>query len=244
MFFEGKDVTIRFGGLVANSHVNMVVNQGEIVGLIGPNGAGKSTFFKAVCGINVPNEGSILFEGKELVGLHPWQICALGITCTFQLAETFPALTVLETIMVGAHCRFHSTAQARAHASKIMEFVGITEHANDKNNRLNLFTRKKVEICAALATSPKMLLLDEIFAGCTLSEDEELVKLVKRINKELGVTILLVEHVLKVVHELCNSVYVLEYGKIIASGAPGEVTKNELVIDAYLGKEDEADAPN
>lgn len=244
MFFEGKDVTIRFGGLVANSAVNMTVDQGEIVGLIGPNGAGKSTFFKAIVGVNKPQEGSLRFADRELIGLTPWQICDLGITCTFQLAETFPALTVLETVMVGAHCRYSSTREAREQARRILDFVGISQFENEKNHHLNLFTRKKVEICAALATNPKMLLLDEIFAGCTLGEDEELIQMVRRINKELGVTILLVEHVLKVVHELCQKVYVLEYGKIIASGPPAEVTRNELVINAYLGKEEDGDAPN
>lgn len=244
MFFEGKGVTIRFGGLVANSNVDMTVEQGEIVGLIGPNGAGKSTFFKAIVGVNKPQEGSLQFEGRELIGMTPWEVCSLGITSTFQLAETFPALTVLETVMVGAHCRFNGTKEARAHARKIMDFVGISQYEDYKNNRLDLFTRKKVEISAVLATNPKLLLLDEIFAGCTLAEDEELIALIQRINKELGVTILLVEHVLKVVHALCQRIYVLEHGKIIASGTPAEVMQNELVINAYLGKEEEEDAPN
>lgn len=242
MFFEGKGVTIRFGGLVANSDVNIVVNQGEVVGLIGPNGAGKSTFFKAIVGINRPQEGSIIFEGHELLGLPPWEICKLGISCTFQLAKSFPALTVLETVMVGAHCRYNSTEDAKKHAMKILDFMGISEHANHQNNHLDLFTRKKVEVSAVLATNPKFLLLDEIFAGCTLAEDDELIALVKKINQDLGITILLVEHVLKVVHELCEKIYVLEHGRIIASGTPNEVMQNEQVVSAYLGKEDEEDA--
>jgi branched-chain amino acid transport system ATP-binding protein len=244
MFFEGKGVTIRFGGLVANSEVNMTVEQGEIVGLIGPNGAGKSTFFKSIVGINKPQEGTLKFQGTELIGKSTWDICNLGISTTFQLAKTFPALTVLETVMVGAHCRYNSTKEAKEQALKVMDFMGITQYAGYRNNRLDLFTRKKVEISAVLATDPKLLLLDEIFAGCTLGEDEELVKLVKRINQELGITILLVEHVLKVVHALCQRIYVLEHGKIIASGTPSEVMQNELVINAYLGKEDDEDAAN
>lgn len=242
MFFEAKNITMRFGGLVANSDVSMEINQGEIVGLIGPNGAGKSTFFKSIVGVNHPQEGSMKFEGNELLGLTPWQICDLGVTCTFQLAKSFPALTVLETVMVGAHSRYNKTAPAREQAIKILKFMGIDKYANYRNNRLDLFTRKKVEISAVLATNPKLLLLDEIFAGCTLAEDVELIDLVKKINKELGVTILLVEHVLKVVHELCQRIYVLEHGRLIGSGTPAEVMQNEHVIGAYLGKEDETNA--
>jgi len=237
MFFESKNVTIKFGGLVANNDVSIAIEKGQIMGLIGPNGAGKSTFFKACNGFNIPTSGEVWFEGKKISGQSTWETCADGVTSTFQLAETFPAITVLETVLVGAYCRVKTDKEAHDIAYESLAFMNLTDEQHMRNNQLNLYTRKRVEICAALATQPKLLLLDEIFAGCTLSEDEELIELIRCLNTERGITIFLVEHVLKVVHELCNQVVVLVHGEVIATGTPAEVTKLPAVITAYLGED-------
>lgn len=237
MFFKSENVTIKFGGLVANNDVSITIDEGMIMGLIGPNGAGKSTFFKACNGFNIPTSGQVLFKGKRISGQRTWDTCKDGVTSTFQLAETFPAITVMETVLIGAYCRAKTEKEAYEIAEECLEFMNLTDVKDKLNSQLNLYTRKRVEICATLSTRPQLLLLDEIFAGCTLKEDEELIELIRRINTELGISVFLVEHVLKVVHELCEKVVVLEHGEVIAEGSPGEVTKLPRVITAYLGED-------
>jgi branched-chain amino acid transport system ATP-binding protein len=237
LFFESRNVTIKFGGLVANKDVSISIKEGQIMGLIGPNGAGKSTFFKSCNGFNTPASGEVLFMDKKISGQPTWDTCLDGVTSTFQLAETFPGITVMGTALIGAYSRAKSEKEAYDTATEVLEFMKLMDVRDKFNRELNLYTRKRVEICAVLATKPKLLLLDEIFAGCTLKEDEELVELIKRINKERGVTVFLVEHVLKVIHELCDEVVVLDRGEVIARGTPAEVTKLPQVITAYLGED-------
>jgi branched-chain amino acid transport system ATP-binding protein len=237
LFFEAKGVTVRFGGLTANNNVSVSFDKGCVMGLIGPNGAGKSTFFKCCNGFNVPSGGEVFFQGKRISGRSTWDICKEGLTSTFQLAETFPEITVMETALIGAYCRAATEKEAYGIATETLNFMNLLDVKDKYNRELSLYTRKRVEICAALATRPQLLLLDEIFAGCTLNEDEELIDLVRRLNKEKGISIFLVEHVLKVVHELCDRVVVLENGEMIAQGSPAEVTQLPKVITAYLGED-------
>ncbi len=225
MFFESRNVTIKFGGLVANKDVSISIKEGQIMGLIGPNGAGKSTFFKSCNGFNTPASGEVLFMDKKISGQPTWDTCLDGVTSTFQLAETFPGITVMGTALIGAYSRAKSEKEAYDTATEVLEFMKLMDVRDKFNRELNLYTRKRVEICAVLATKPKLI------------EDVDGVELIKRINKERGVTVFLVEHVLKVIHELCDEVVVLDRGEVIARGTPAEVTKLPQVITAYLGED-------
>lgn len=234
---EIKNATKRFGGLVANNNINIVIEKGDIIGLIGPNGAGKSTMFKSVMGFNRIDEGEIYFNGIPISKMEIYKICQLGIACTFQHAQLFMGMTLEESVLVGAYNRHKSKKEALEVAHEMIDFVGLGGKEQVSVSKLNMFERKKAELAATLASEPSLLLLDELFAGLVPTEVELMLALVHKINQELGITLFIVEHVLRVIMSLCNRIYVLEYGKLIASGSPEEVTSDSRVIKAYLGED-------
>lgn len=235
MFLKIENATTRFGGLVANDSVNIEIEKGEIVGLIGPNGAGKSTMFKSINGFNRISSGEIYFKNEKITKMETYKICKLGITCTFQHAQLFQAITLEESVLLGAYNRRKNKKEALKYAHQMIDFVGLSDKKDYKVSKLNMFERKKAELAASLATEPELILLDELFAGLVPTEVDLFVELVRKVNTDLGISIFIVEHVLKAIMSLCNKVYVLEYGKIIAHGTPAEVTSNPTVIKAYLG---------
>ncbi len=235
MFLKVENATTRFGGLVANDNVNIEITKGDIVGLIGPNGAGKSTMFKSINGFNRISSGDIYFKNKKITKMETYKICKLGITCTFQHAQLFQGITLEESVLLGAYNRRKRKKDALMYAHKMIDFVGLLDKKDLKVSKLNMYERKKAELAAALATEPELLLLDELFAGLVPTEVDMFVELIRKVNTDLGISIFIVEHVLKAIMSLSNKVYVLEYGKIIANGTPAEVTTNPTVIKAYLG---------
>lgn len=237
MLLSIEKLTKVYGGLKANDNVDLHVEEGEIVGLIGPNGAGKSTLFQAVGGFVTPTAGKIFFEGKDITKMSPTGVCARGIACTFQHAQLFPGISMLESVMIGAYCRTKSKSQAKKAALELIEFCGLSGKEQRMISSLNMYDRKVLELTAALATKPKLLLLDELFAGLTSTEVSTMIELIKKICGEFHPSILVVEHVLKVVVSICARTYVLDYGKIIAEGPSAELFENPLVIKAYLGEE-------
>ena len=233
---EAKGVTKIFGGLVAVKEVDFRVEDGEIVGLIGPNGAGKTTFFNMISGFYPPNGGDVLLNGKSILGLKPNQICKLGMTRTFQIVKPFPELTVLENVMMGAFNHHAKAAAARARATEVMEILGLAERAQELAGNLPVAGRKRVEIAKALATEPRLMLLDEVMAGLTPAEMRQMIDTVRRI-RETGVTMVIVEHVMPVIMNLCDRIYVLHHGEKIAEGTPEEIVADKRVTEAYLGED-------
>ena len=228
-------VTKRFGGLIANKAVSLTIDTGEIVGLIGPNGAGKTTLFNCLTGYMHPEEGSIVFAGTDITHARPDLICGRGIARTWQLVRTFGRMTVLDNVICGALKRHGRVAEARARALRLLEFTGLAAKVHVAAANLTLADKKRLEIARALATEPRLLLLDEAMSGLTGTETAAAVDLVRRIHAELGVSLCVVEHVMEVVMPLSQRVVVLDYGEKIAEGPPGEVVANEQVIKAYLG---------
>jgi branched-chain amino acid transport system ATP-binding protein len=232
---EVKELSKHFGGVVALDGVNIKVDKGELVGIIGPNGAGKTTLYNCVTGFYPPTSGRVFFDGKDVTGLPSHRLCRMGMARTFQIPRPFMSMTLLENVMVGALGVGMSLREAREKAKEIVSFLKLEEQANKPISKLNFNYRRRCELARALATNPKLLMLDETFAGLNPSEIDEMVKLVRKIH-ESGVTIMLTEHVMKVVMSLAERIVVLHQGRIIAEGLPKEIVNDSRVVEAYLGQ--------
>ncbi len=236
---EGEGVTKYFGGLAAILNVHFHVNRGEIVGLIGPNGAGKTTLFNLISGALVPKPGVIRFKGEKITGLKPYQICRAGIGRTFQSVKVFPNISVLENVLLGSlfgASNGLSSEDAMKEAMASLEFVGLSEVKTTLAKDLTVASQKRVEVARALATRPELLLLDELIAGLNPAETSEAMELVTRI-RDRGITIFMIEHVMKAIMSICDRIIVLHHGEKIAEGKPEEIAKNQSVIEVYLGEE-------
>jgi branched-chain amino acid transport system ATP-binding protein len=231
---EVEGLSKSFGGLKAVDTASLQVKAGEIVGLIGPNGAGKTTLFAAIAGFHRPDGGRIAFEGQDITGLARHRICAAGMVRTFQITQPFGKISVRENIMVGAYFRTARRADAERAAETIAAQVGMTDQLDQRGNDLTVAGRKRLELARALATGPRLLLLDEVMAGLNPTEIVEIIQVIQAIRAS-GVTILLIEHVMQAVTSLAERVYVLNQGRMIAEGTPAAIAENQLVVEAYLG---------
>lgn len=252
VLLDAKDVSMVFGGLKAVSNFNFHINRGELVGLIGPNGAGKTTAFNMFTGVYRPTTGEITFDGKSIVGMKPYQITQRGIARTFQNIRLFSELTVLENVKIAFHDHikyslleavfrvgryFKEEEAVEEEAYKLLKIFHLEQHAQEKAKNLPYGAQRRLEIARALAAKPKLLLLDEPAAGMNPQETKELMDMIEWIRREFGLTILLIEHDMSLVMGICERIYVLEYGTIIAEGTPKEIQSNPEVVRAYLGGE-------
>ncbi len=235
MMLQVTGLTKIFGGLRAVDNASLGVDEGRIVALIGPNGAGKTTLFACIAGFLPLNAGRVKFLGRDITGLAVHEIARAGMVRTFQITQPFAKLTVHENIAVGAYQKFSNRAQAWAHAQAIAEQVGMAHMLAQPASELTVAGRKRLELARALATSPRLLLLDEVMAGLNPSEILEIIAIIRHI-RDSGVTVLLIEHVMHAVMSLSDHIHVLSYGKIIAEGSPQQVVSNQAVVEAYLGR--------
>ena len=235
MMLQVTGLTKIFGGLRAVDNASLRVDEGRIVALIGPNGAGKTTLFACIAGFLPLNGGRVEFLGRDITGLPVHEIARAGMVRTFQITQPFAKLTVHENIAVGAYQKFSERARAWAHAQAIAEQVGMAHMLAQPASELTVAGRKRLELARALATSPRLLLLDEVMAGLNPSEILEIIAIIRQI-RDSGVTVLLIEHVMHAVMSLSDHIHVLSYGKIIAEGSPQQVVNNQAVVEAYLGR--------
>jgi branched-chain amino acid transport system ATP-binding protein len=251
MLLESTGIVMNFGGLTAIDRLDFQVDKGEIVGLIGPNGSGKTTMFNIISGIYKPTSGKILFDGKNIAGCKPSSVTYAGIARTFQNIRLFADMTVWENVLIGRHCRFtenllddmfntrrkvEQEKVAQEYLDELLSLFKMSQYKEEKAKNLPYGLQRKLEIIRALASEPQLLLLDEPAAGMNPQETQELMQFIRHL-REMGITILLVEHDMKLVMNLCDRIAVLCYGKKIAEGTPGEIQKNQEVIKAYLGKQ-------
>ena len=232
-----QEISKRFRGLVAVDRLSFEVEQGAIFAVIGPNGAGKTTLFNMIAGTFAPDSGAIAFAGDRIDGLPSDRICRRGIGRTFQIVRPFPALSVEDNVIVGALLRHHHVGEARAHAHDILRGLDLYDKRAQRASSLTLPDRKRLEVGRALATDPKLLLLDEVMAGLRPTETDRMVAILKELNRDTGVTILVIEHVMRAVMAIATQVLVMHHGASIAEGRPDEVVRDRAVIDSYLGAE-------
>jgi branched-chain amino acid transport system ATP-binding protein len=231
-----EGVTKRFGGLTAVREVGLEVRSGDLLGIIGPNGAGKTTLFHVISGYFRPDEGRVVFDGRDITGQPAHAVSRLGLTRTFQIVKPFGNLSVLDNVMIGALTRRASTREARADAEQVIGLCGLGPHAAARARALPLALRKRLEVARALATRPRLLLLDEVMAGLNPTELGAMIELVRRLHAD-GLTVIVIEHVMAAMMRLAQRIVMLHHGEKIAEGTPREITSDRRVIDAYLGEE-------
>jgi branched-chain amino acid transport system ATP-binding protein len=229
-----ENLIMRFGGLTAVNSLNLSINKGEILGLIGPNGAGKSTAFNCIAGVYHPTEGSVRFQGEVINNKKPWDLCKKGLARTFQIVKPFASKSVLYNVMVGAFAKTEKTSEAEEKAIKVLKTLNFEKKKDMKAGNLTIADRKRLEIARALATEPRLLLLDEVMAGLRPAEVDEVVDIIKELRQK-GMTIFVIEHIMRAVMALSDRIVVIHFGKKIAEGTPEEVASDENVIKAYLG---------
>jgi branched-chain amino acid transport system ATP-binding protein len=228
-------LTKSFGNLIAVNQVELEIHQEEIVGLIGPNGAGKTTFFNLITGLDIPDEGQVIFKGIDITSMPPHKICKLGMSRTFQVTRSFAGMSVEEAIRVGAYNR-REEREVQKKVDWVIKFFELEDIRDYKCSDLGLASLRKVEVARAAATEPDLLLLDEVGAGLTTTELLRLMSELKRLNEETKITLCIVEHVMQMVMGLCERIFVLDAGELIAKGLPSEISNNQRVIEAYLGR--------
>lgn len=233
---EVHNVTKDFGGLRANSEVSVSMEKGELVGLIGPNGAGKTTLFNCISGLHQVSSGRILFGGEDITDLKAYEVARRGLARTFQVYTASGDLNVAENVMIGCFMRTRSRSQAKTRADEILAFLKLQDVSDYLVSELPVAAQKRVTMATALGSDPKMLLLDEVAAGLNPSEIEEILASIKHIHYDLGVTVMLIEHVMELVMKISDRIIVLDSGQKIAEGIPGDIAKNPAVIKAYLGE--------